>query len=98
MAAGRTVYAPPSILPLDGEGILLLEELNRAERHVQHPAVQLLTARRQHKYELPPGWSCIAAVNLGDGGYHVTPLDRALRARSCAFGSGPTARRARLGG
>src|SRR4051812_2844762 len=32
MATGRTVYAPPRILPLEGAGILLLEELNRAER------------------------------------------------------------------
>jgi hypothetical protein len=81
MTSGRTIYAPPSILPLDGQGILLLEELNRAERHVQQPALQLLTARRLHEYELPPGWSCIAAVNPEDGGYHVTPLDPALRAR-----------------
>lgn len=81
MASGRTVYAPPSILPREGSGLLLLEELNRAERHVQQPALQLLTARRLHDYELPAGWSCIAAVNPEDGDYHVTPLDPALRAR-----------------
>jgi hypothetical protein len=81
MASGRTVYAPPSILPLEGAGILLLEELNRAERHVQQPALQLLTARRLHEYELPPGWSCIAAINPESGDYQVTPLDPALRAR-----------------
>src|SRR6185437_6445936 len=29
IAGGRTVYAAPSALPLEGAGILLLEELNR---------------------------------------------------------------------
>src|SRR6185369_954716 len=78
---GRTTYAVPSALPGDGAGILMLEELNRAERYIQQPALQLLTARRLHEYELPPGWVCFAAVNPASGDYHVTTLDRALRAR-----------------
>jgi len=78
---GRTRYAPPDILPQDGAGILMLEELNRAERYIQQPALQLLSARRLHGYELPPGWACFAAINPEGEGYHVTPLDRALRAR-----------------
>ncbi|HVK67026.1 MAG TPA: MoxR family ATPase [Polyangium sp.] len=78
---GRTRYAVPEILPQDGAGILMLEELNRAERYIQQPALQLLSARRLHGYELPPGWACFAAVNPETEGYHVTPLDKALRAR-----------------
>jgi hypothetical protein len=78
---GRTRYALPDILPKDGAGILMLEELNRAERYIQQPALQLLSARRLHGYELPPGWACFAAVNPESDGYHVTPLDKALRAR-----------------
>jgi hypothetical protein len=31
---GWTTYARPRSLPADGAGILLLEELNRAERYV----------------------------------------------------------------
>src|SRR4051794_19529787 len=50
---GRTEYALPHVLPRDGAGILLLEELNRAERYIQQPALQLLSARRLHEYELP---------------------------------------------
>jgi MoxR-like ATPase len=76
-----TRYARPAILPTSGDGILLLEELNRAERAIQQPALQLLTARTLHAYTLPEGWSCVAAVNPDDGEYHVSPLDRALRAR-----------------
>jgi hypothetical protein len=78
---GRTAYALPQILPKDGAGILMLEELNRAERYIQQPALQLLTARRLHEYELPTDWVCFAAVNPETADYQVTPLDRALRAR-----------------
>jgi len=78
---GRTRYAAPDILPQDGAGILMLEELNRAERYIQQPALQLLSARKLHGYELPKGWACFAAINPESEGYHVTPLDKALRAR-----------------
>ncbi len=78
---GRTSFAAPRILPTEGEGILLLEELNRAERYIQQPALQLLTARRLHEYVLPDGWSVFAAINPETGDYQVTPLDLALRAR-----------------
>ncbi len=78
---GRTGYAVPRVLPQQGSGILMLEELNRAERYIQQPALQLLTARRLHDYVLPEGWVCFAAINPESGDYQVTPLDRALRAR-----------------
>lgn len=81
IADDRTSYARPRFLPSDGAGILLLEELNRAERYVQQPALQLLSARRLHDYVLPDGWCVMAAVNPEDGEYQVTPLDAALRAR-----------------
>jgi hypothetical protein len=78
---GRTEYALPHVLPREGAGILLLEELNRAERYIQQPALQLLSARRLHEYVLPPGWVCVATVNPQTAEYHVTALDKALRAR-----------------
>lgn len=78
---GRTRYALPRFLPREGAGILMLEELNRAERYIQQPALQLLTARTLHEYVLPEGWACFAAINPETGDYQVTPLDAALRAR-----------------
>lgn len=78
---GRTQYALPSVLPREGAGILMLEELNRAERYIQQPALQLLSARRLHEYVLPEGWICVATVNPQTADYHVTALDKALRAR-----------------
>lgn len=78
---GRTEYALPHILPSGGAGILMLEELNRAERYIQQPALQLLSARKLHEYTLPPDWICVATVNPQTAEYHVTSLDKALRAR-----------------
>ena len=77
----RTHYATPAELPTSGCGVLMLEELNRAEIPVMQPALQLLSARRLHAYELPPGWSAVAAVNPEDGDYHVNRLDAAMRSR-----------------
>lgn len=81
MENGRTRYAYPAELPRDGCGVLMLEELNRAEIPVMQPALQLLSARRLHAYELPEGWTCVAAINPEDGDYQVNRLDPALRAR-----------------
>jgi hypothetical protein len=78
---GRTSYATPSIFPTAGRGIVLLEELGRADIATRQPALQLLTARRIHEYELPPRWVVWATTNPADGDYHVTPLDPALLAR-----------------
>jgi MoxR-like ATPase len=78
---GRTHYASPAELPSQGCGVVMLEELNRAEIPVMQPALQLLSARRLHAYELPEGWTCVAAVNPEDGDYQVNRLDPALRSR-----------------
>jgi hypothetical protein len=78
---GRTHYAFPAELPVEGAGVLMLEELNRAEIPVMQPALQLLSARRLHAYELPPGWSCVAAINPEHDDYQVNRLDEALRSR-----------------
>lgn len=78
---GRTHYAFPAELPTEGAGVLMLEELNRAEIPVMQPALQLLSARRLHAYELPPGWFCVAAINPEQDDYQVNRLDPALRSR-----------------
>ncbi len=77
----RTHYASPAELPTSGQGILMLEELNRAEVPVMQPALQLLTARRLHAYELPEGWCCVASINPEGEGYQVNRMDAALRTR-----------------
>ncbi|MGE0613575.1 MAG: AAA family ATPase [Hyphomicrobiales bacterium] len=79
---GRTHFAAPDFLPRDGAGLLVLEELNRCNRSMQAPALQLLSARRLNDYVLPSRWLPCAAVNdASDGEYTVEPLDEALAAR-----------------
>ena len=78
---GRTVYAPPNMLPTTDRGFLILEELNRAEKYMRSPCLQLLTARRLNDYVLPSGWLPIAAINPDGSGYDVQPLDPALLSR-----------------
>lgn len=77
----NTVYAPPQFLPTKGSGLLVFEELNRCESHMQAPCLQLLTARSLNDYELPRGWLPVAAVNPDDEDYTTNPLDPALRSR-----------------
>jgi len=59
------VWAPPSFLPSDKDsrGILFLDEINSAPPAVQASAYQLVLDRRVGEYELPQGWSIVAAGN-----------------------------------
>lgn len=80
---GRTHFLPPADLPAAGEGILLLDELNRANSEVLAAAFQLVLDRRIGQYELPAGWSIVCAGNVDSGDYTVTPLDTAFCDRFC---------------
>ena len=78
---GRTVYAPPSFLPTNGRGFLAFEELNRSEKYMMSPCLQLLTARCLNDYQLPPGWLPVAAINPAGEAYDTRELDPALLSR-----------------
>jgi hypothetical protein len=60
---GRTHWSVPDFLPRAGDGVLFLDELNAADRSVQAACYQLVLDRRLGDYELPPGWSIVAAGN-----------------------------------
>lgn len=78
----RTSFAPPTLLPKDGRGLIVFEELNRAPRYTQAPCLQLLTTRRLNdSYVMPEGWMPVAAINPDNDEYMVEPLDPALMAR-----------------
>ena len=61
----KGVWASPSFLPhdKDSKGILFLDEINSAPPAVQASAYQLVLDRKVGEYELPKGWSIIAAGN-----------------------------------
>jgi len=64
---GRAVWFTPAELPYedkDGKyGILFLDEITNAPREVQTPGLQLILDKKLDEYELPKGWTVIAAGN-----------------------------------
>ncbi len=61
--SGFAVWSPPSFLPKQGKGVLFLDELNAAPPLVQAACYQLVLDRRIGEYELPDGWTVVAAGN-----------------------------------
>ena len=59
----RADWSIPAFLPHGGEGILFLDELNAAPPLVQAACYQLVLDRRLGEYQLPDGWSVVAAGN-----------------------------------
>ena len=59
----RACWCPPEFLPVEGKGILFLDELNAAPPLVQAACYQLVLDRRLGEYRLPDGWSIVAAGN-----------------------------------
>lgn len=56
-------WLPADFLPTKGEGILFLDEMNSAPQATQAAGYQLILNRRIGEYELPKGWSVMAAGN-----------------------------------
>jgi hypothetical protein len=61
--SGVSRFAPPSFLPVEGKGILFLDEINLASQAIQNVAMQLVLDRKVGDYTLPDGWFVIAAGN-----------------------------------
>src|SRR4051794_31474279 len=72
------IWLPPAFLPRFGEGVLFLDELAQAAPLVQSACLQLTLDRRIGEYELPNGWSVVAASNRSEdrAGTHrlISPL------------------------
>lgn len=65
---GKAKWAIPDFLPTEGEGVLFLDELNRAPALVQNACFQLVLDRKLGDYRLPDEWSIVAACNPAGGG------------------------------
>jgi hypothetical protein len=76
--ANQTRWCPPDFFPTDGEGFLFLDELAQAPPMMQAALLQLALDRKVGDYELPPGWTVIAASNNANDragvGKVITPL------------------------
>lgn len=60
---GFSEWCSPAFLPQTGEGLLFLDELNAAPPLVQAACYQLVLDRKLGEYELPKGWTVVAAGN-----------------------------------
>ena len=76
-----TSWNTPNFLPLDGKGILFLDEINSAAQATQAAAYQLVLDRKLGDYELPNGWAIIAAGNRSTDRAIVNQMSTALKNR-----------------
>jgi hypothetical protein len=78
LAKDTAVWCPPAFLPRTGSGVLFLDELAQAPPLVQSSCLQLTLDRRLGEYELPAGWTVVAASNRTEdrAGTHrvISPL------------------------
>lgn len=80
--AARTRFAPPAWVPSgEGPGILLLDDLNRADDRILRGLMQLLQTRAMFSWGLPPRWQIVCTANPEGGDYSVTPMDDAMLTR-----------------
>lgn len=85
LATGVTKWLTPDELPRadrDGEfGILFLDELNTASPQMQAVLFQLVLERRMGDYQLPDGWTIVAAGNRVSDRASAQKMPSALRNR-----------------
>lgn len=74
-------WAPPHFLPMEGKGVLFLDELNLAPGTVQNAAYQLVLDRELGEYKMPERWVIIAAGNRPQDKAGVNPMKAPLSNR-----------------
>lgn len=74
-------WLPADFLPRKGKGLLFLDEMNQAPQSVQGAAYQLVLNRKIGEYELPEGWSVMAAGNRAGDRSIVHTMPSALANR-----------------
>ena len=89
-----TSWAVPDVFHIperDGErGILFIDELPASPPATQNAFLQLILDRRVGDYELPSGWTIVAAGNRLTDGASVYQMTSALRNRFAHFELEPT--------
>lgn len=87
-----TVYhMRPDWFPTEGEGIVFLDELNRAPQDVQQALFPFILEGRLHTHQLPPGWNIVAAGNYQSDRFTVSDTsDAAWLSRFCHIDFTPT--------
>lgn len=77
-----TEFIVPSWVPTEeGPGILLLDDLNRADDRILRGCMQLIQNYELVSWKLPKGWQIIATANPDNMDYSVTTMDNAMITR-----------------
>jgi MoxR-like ATPase len=78
----HTAYLPPQWVPVEeGPGILVLDDINRADDRILRGLMQLLQNYEMFSWSLPPKWQIVCTANPDDGDYSVTAMDDAMLTR-----------------
>ncbi len=79
---GQTIFAAPEWVPKQaGPGILLIDDVNRADIRILRGIMQLLQNHELVSWSLPKQWQIILTANPDGGDYSVTPMDDAMLTR-----------------
>ncbi len=79
---GRTVFSSPDWVPVEeGPGVLLIDDVNRADDRILRGIMQLLQNYELVSWKLPPLWQIVLTANPDGGDYSVTPMDGAMLTR-----------------
>ena len=79
---GHTVFKSPDWVPTEeGPGILLIDDVNRADDRILRGIMQLLQNFELVSWKLPNQWQIVLTANPDGGDYSVTPMDNAMLTR-----------------
>ncbi|MCT4615594.1 MAG: AAA family ATPase [Marinifilaceae bacterium] len=73
--------APDWVPTEEGPGILLIDDVNRADDRILRGIMQLLQNYELISWKMPKGWEIVLTANPDGGDYSVTPMDNALLTR-----------------
>lgn len=77
-----TKFMPPAWVPQEeGPGILLIDDVNRADDRILRGIMQLLQNYELVSWKLPKNWQIVLTANPDGGDYSVTPMDDAMLTR-----------------
>lgn len=77
-----TVFRAPDWVPREEKpGILLIDDVNRADDRILRGIMQLLQNYELVSWSLPKGWQIVLTANPDGGDYSVTPMDDAMLTR-----------------
>jgi hypothetical protein len=79
--AATQFVAPDWVPRTEGPGILLIDDVNRADDRILRGIMQLLQNYELVSWKLPPQWQVVLTANPDGGDYSVTPMDFAMLTR-----------------